>query len=458
ATAADIFTLGILLYELISGRHPFRGKGRLPHEVMRAICEEDPPPPSAVAQVGGRQIRGELDAIVMTALRKEPAWRYPSVEQLADDIDRYRRGWPVMARGNTLPYRARKFVRRQWLPLAATAALIAALSGGVLVARRQAGLASAARLQAEAARSQAERERAVADQARVVAEEQRRAAEAAQKSASEQREVAEARRVEAENERRKEHHRYQEVRSLASSLLFDVYDSVRDLAGSATARRLMVRKAQHQLEILQADSGNDPDLQRDLAASYERLGELRADPRRPDKSDAAVAVSDYEHGVALRRNIAARAGAGAADRRDLALSLAKLGDGEFTAGNTREALAAYEEARNLARQLPASSEDGQAGTRALGIADERLCAARLAGGNTRQAIDSCREGLAVLKPLSEALPEDLKIQNVIAVTEASYANALRLTGKPREAVPHAQAALVSLRRLQTLAPSNAEYR
>ena len=87
-TAADVFALGILLYEILSGVHPFRGAGRLPDEIMRAVIGDDPPPPSAVAKTNAARLRGELDTIVLTALRKSLAWRYPSVAHLAADIGR----------------------------------------------------------------------------------------------------------------------------------------------------------------------------------------------------------------------------------------------------------------------------------------------------------------------------------------------------------------------------------
>ena len=166
-TSADVFALGILLYEITTGVHPFRGpfrgEDRLPHEVMRAICDDDPPAPSTAALRDGKQLRGELDAITLTALRKEPAWRYPSVEQLAEDIGRYRRGWPVLARGNGLSYRLRKFARRQWVPLTAAALLMLLLVAGILSTRREARIAGEARDAADRSRAQAENERAAAD-------------------------------------------------------------------------------------------------------------------------------------------------------------------------------------------------------------------------------------------------------------------------------------------------------
>jgi len=174
-----------------------------------------------------------------------------------------------------LGYRLRKFVRRQWLPLASTIAVMLLLIAGILITTRQARLADAA---PRAGRAGTRRGRCA-----------KHRAEAARRFADSQQQVAEARTREAEEQRQQAQARYREVRALASSLLFDMYDGVRDLAGSATARRLMVAKAQHQLELLNRDGGQDIGLQRDLAASYERLGELRVDARKPDKTDAAAA-------------------------------------------------------------------------------------------------------------------------------------------------------------------------
>ncbi len=444
STSGDVFQLGILLYEMLTGVHPFESGGRLPHEVMRAICESDPPAPSAVARQNGREIRGELDAIVMTALRKQPSWRYPSVEQLADDIGRYRRGWPVQAKGNGPAYRLRKFMRRQWLPLASTAAVMILLVAGLLITRHQAQVADLARRQAE--------------QEREVADGQTRLAVQARQSANEQRLVAEARTREAESERLREQERYREVRALASSMLFDLYDGVRDLAGSSTARRLIVAKAQHQLELLNTDGGQDIALQRDLAASYERMGELRIDPRDPNKAGAKASVESYRTALHLRKRIAARGDASPADRRDLALSLTKLADGEFFAGDPKQALVDYQDARKRAQALSNNRSADPSMARALGIADERLCVALLTGGNNAGALDACREGIATLTPLARSLADDVEVQRHLATTEASYANALRLSGKPQDAAVQAKAGLESFHTLQTLAPSNAEYR
>ena len=388
---------------------------------------------------------------MLTALRKQPLWRYPSVEQLAEDVRRYRRGWPILAKGNRRWYRTRKFARRHWLPLAAAVLLVASLAAGILATSYQAHRADQARAVAERERARAELERADSDRQRALAEQ-------AQQTAVEQRRVAESRTLEAEPARQQERQRYRDVRSLASSLLFDLYDGVRDLAGSTTARRLIVSKAQHQLEMLTADGDDDIGLRRDLAASYERMGELRVDPHEHNKNDAAAALDDYRKALALRQKIAAAPHAPPRDRRDLALSLSKLGDGQFFAGDSKDAFASYQAGWEIARGLMQSAPADPSVRLALGTIDERRCTVLPALGNTADALGACQEGISTLSGLPEKADNDVQVQRTVATTEASYANALRLSQKPQEAVTHATRALASLKRLEVLAPNNAEYR
>jgi eukaryotic-like serine/threonine-protein kinase len=113
STATDVYTLGVLLYRVLTGRAPYELPPDRPHDLARAICDEDPRPPSAASAHPFRhRLSGDLDAIVLKAVSKEPARRYASVEQLSEDIRRHLTGLPVVACCDTVLYRARKFVHR----------------------------------------------------------------------------------------------------------------------------------------------------------------------------------------------------------------------------------------------------------------------------------------------------------------------------------------------------------
>lgn len=142
STATDVYGLGVLLYELLTGTKPHRLDSRAMIELERDILEREPQPPSAHAAAvpWGRRLRGDLDRIVLKALRKEPLRRYSSVGQFADDIARYLKGLPVSAERDRFGYRFRKFVRRNRVGVAAgslVALLLVAFAGSMSWQARQ---------------------------------------------------------------------------------------------------------------------------------------------------------------------------------------------------------------------------------------------------------------------------------------------------------------------------------
>src|SRR5262249_50292385 len=127
-TASDVYSLGVALYELLTERRPFQFETYSPFEIERAICATVVEPPSDAARRQteaptklARQLSGDLDNIVMMAMRKEPERRYRSVEQFSEDIRRYLSGLPVTARSDSFIYRAGKFARRHRVAVVAAA-------------------------------------------------------------------------------------------------------------------------------------------------------------------------------------------------------------------------------------------------------------------------------------------------------------------------------------------------
>jgi serine/threonine-protein kinase len=180
-TATDVYSLGVILYEVLTGSRPYAFETRTTREIERVVCHQDPPAPSAAVQGVGasrtgradgeaasapggaraaarvrRQLRGDLDNIVLMAMRKEPERRYSSAEQMGQDIRRHLAGLPVMARRDTMAYRAVKFVRRHTVGVGAAAALALSVVLGAAGFAWQARRAAEQRDAAYVARDQAE--------------------------------------------------------------------------------------------------------------------------------------------------------------------------------------------------------------------------------------------------------------------------------------------------------------
>jgi len=129
SVATDVYALGVLLYELLTDERPYGREDRSPYAVARAVCEEEPSPPSEVVDEWRSALQGDLDAIVSRAIRKEPLARYDTVDDLTDDLERHLSDRPVLAQRGNWTYRARKFVRRNRGLLAGVALALTLLAG-----------------------------------------------------------------------------------------------------------------------------------------------------------------------------------------------------------------------------------------------------------------------------------------------------------------------------------------
>jgi eukaryotic-like serine/threonine-protein kinase len=290
-TASDVYSLGVVLYELLAGRRPYRVVVRTAAEMERAICEEEP----AKLATTSERVDADIEAIVLKALHKRPAGRYSSVEQLSEDLRRYLTGLPVGARRNTAAYRAYKFVRRYRLPVATAALLILSLAGGFAATVWQASVARAERDRAEAQASEAREQRRRAEANAQASAAERRVAEGERARASEAAGLAESQRTRAES-------RLQDIRQLVGSFLFEFQNAIQDLPGSMAAREMVVKRGLEYLDRLAQDEP-DADLRSELALAYFRVADIQGNPFRASLGQSAAALESYKKGLAIRETL-----------------------------------------------------------------------------------------------------------------------------------------------------------
>jgi eukaryotic-like serine/threonine-protein kinase len=266
-TATDVYSLGAVLFELLTGKRAQEPAAITPLEVDRAVCQTDVRRPSLLA----RHLDADLDNIVLMAMRKEPERRYQSAGEFAADIERYLRRDPVLARPSSFRYSVSMFVRRnRWQVAAATvvaASLVAATAISSVQYRR-----------AETERVSAVRDRALAEAESRQAREARQAEAGARLLADRQRDEAQVQRAHAEQ-------RLTDLTNLANRTLFDVDTAVQFLPGALAARQLIVKTTLDYLERLEKGASGDERIRLVLSAGYYKIGLIQGSTYAPSLHD-----------------------------------------------------------------------------------------------------------------------------------------------------------------------------
>jgi serine/threonine protein kinase len=313
-TSSDLYSLGIVFYELITGERPYRTEGKTHAEMIELVCRSGVRKPSETARASGtesadgptrlpaknRLLKGDLDNIALKALQKDPARRYSSVEQFSGDIRRHLIGRPVSARPDTVSYRFKKFVGRNRVSALAAVLIFISLCTGITVAVWQA--------------RRAQREQALAE------------------------------------------NRFAEVRELANSVIFKYHDAIAALPGSTAAREMLVRDATKYLDNLAKESEADPELQRELALAYIKLGDVLGKAYAANVGDTAGATESYQKAVALLEKAVSSEPASNAARFDLVKAYEAL-FGIYMRNSNKEKPEVLEKALKLQEELLIAEPD-----------------------------------------------------------------------------------------------------
>lgn len=382
-TASDVYSLGVVLYELLTGTKPYRLTSRSTKELESAITEQTPERPSTAVTSNQKSairnqkfLKGDLDNIVLKAMRKEPERRYASVGQLSEGIRRHLEGLPVLACKDTFRYRSAKFVRRHRVGAAAAALILLSLIAGLVATAFEA--------------RRVDRQRALAEE------------------------------------------RFNDVRHLAHSLLFEIEPQIARLPGSVKARETLIKRALEYLDSLAQAAAGDRSLQSELASAYLQIGTLQGKPYVPNLGDTAGALASFRKAQTLLESLFAAEPRNRTVQRNLGAIyrfmgniLGDTGDIDGALKNQRKAVTMFEA---LTVADPHNTEFRKSlveGYNYLATAQAGSAYAKQSVGQYHEALGNHRRAIAMAKELSQADPGNRELLRQVAASDQRIGDTLR---------------------------------
>ncbi len=476
-TSSDVYSLGVLLYELLTGHRPYQFRTRMQDEIVRVVCQVEPDRPSTavskveelttgdgttrtlnpgdIARVRAnqpqrlkRRLSGDLDNIMLKALRKDPKRRYSTAQELAEDLSRHLEGHPVQARPDTWSYRTTKFVHRNRWQVTAGGVFVGLLLGGVVATTLQA-------------------QRAMAAEGQVVAQNV-------------------------------------ELRDAMKSFLTQSRAEIKKLEGARPALNVLARTSTTVVEKLVDPNTPDPELRFLLAEGYQQIGDNQLGTREGGDQDPTAALESFRKSATLLQNLTGADAQNPQYKIALASSTIRIGDALERKAETDAAEKEYAAAaatlkdvradgalevdrkrimghalNSQADMLARRNDPGAAGVYAqsmtirqeLVAADPKNLTLRrdLSNGYNRQAkvleqngdydgaLAAYRQSLDARQQINDAGPNGQSKRDVMNVKE-DIANMLLQTGRTAEAQATATDAFGMARSLRDADPNNGRAR
>jgi tetratricopeptide (TPR) repeat protein len=370
STASDIYSLGAILYELLTGERAQHVPTGSLSDIEKTICETDPPKPSLKGDKSlRRRLSGDLDNIVLTAMRKEPARRYASAAEFSEDLRRHMEGLPIVAHEDRWSYRARKFIRRNRLAVGAALLVAASLIVGMVTTTIQA---------------------------------------------------------------RRAERRFLLARQLAQAVVAEVgnHGTLGRVAGSTAARATLIQTVIRYLDGLAQDPGRDPLFQLEIANTYRSTADVEGSPFQPNLGRPAAALSHYQKALEIYERLVSVSADGSDVKRRALDGLVgvniQAGDIEVRTANRDSAKA------RLQRAVSAASDASARDSNALSPDTWvwlyfRLGVFAMREGSTQQGLDHYRKALEICIPWAAKDPA-VNARNTLRAAYVNMAAAQMMNG------------------------------